>query len=123
MSPSRSVWMRLKNLSSELCVETVTDCPIENSAQKSTLQSHCAARFGRLPSRQSLAGGLLFLQTQCPVSLHQGMNVAGAFIDHRRLAVAQITLDRIIIRVAVRAVNFDGHRRGLLAAHSRLPFR
>ena len=51
------------------------------------------------------------------------MNVAGAFIDNRRLAVAQVALNRIVVRITVGAVDFDGHRRGLFAAHGCLPFR
>ena len=51
------------------------------------------------------------------------MNIARALVDDRGFAVAQITLDRIIVRIAVGAVHFDGHRRGLFAAHGRLPFR
>src|ERR1043166_1705275 len=62
-----------------------------------------------LPGWQSSPGGLLLLKPEGPVPLHGCVNVACAFVNDRGLAVAQVTLDGIVIRITIRAVNFDGH--------------
>src|ERR1044072_4677523 len=81
------------------------------------------ARFGGFVGRQRPAGRLLAFEAERPVGLHECVYVARALIDDCGLAVAQIALDGIVVRVAVRAVNFNCHRRGLLAADGRLPLR
>ena len=50
-----------------------------------------------LPHRQRAASGLLFFQAQSPISLHEGVDVTRSFVDDRGLAVAQVSLDRIIV--------------------------
>src|SRR5688500_7502595 len=76
-----------------------------------------------LPRRKRAAGGFLLLEPQRPVRLHERVNVASALVDDRSLAVAQIPLHRIIVRIAVSAVNFNRHRRSLFASRCGLPLR
>ena len=47
------------------------------------------------------------------VGLDQRVQLAGALVDDRRLGVAQVALDRVLVRVAVRAVDLDRVERGL----------
>ena len=62
------------------------------------LKTACGIRSQLLlEGRQGLARGLLFLKTKGPVSLHQRVNVAGAFVDDGGLAVTQVTLDGIVV--------------------------
>src|SRR5437879_1578249 len=58
-----------------------------------TSEGNCPARLRRFPRRQTLPGRLLFFQSQGPVSLHQRVNVASAFVDDRGFAVAQVAFD------------------------------
>ena len=57
------------------------------------------------------------------VGLHQLVNLARAFVDDRALAVAEEAPDRILVRVAVRAVNLHGVAGGLLGRDGGEPFR
>src|SRR6185369_7022179 len=42
-----------------------------------------------LPGRKRLAGWLFFLQSERPVSLHEGVNITRALVDDRGFAVTQ----------------------------------
>src|SRR6476620_3819851 len=49
------------------------------------------------PGRQLLTRGLFLLEAEGPVGLHQRVNVARSLVNDRRLAVAPIALDRIVV--------------------------
>src|ERR671915_119277 len=66
-----------------------------------------------------LPGGLRTPQGPIPpvsedvVGLHQGVDLAGSLVDHRALGVAQVALDRVLVAVAVGAMDLDGVERAL----------
>src|SRR4030095_168851 len=74
-----------------------------------------------LPGWQRLASSLLLLQNESPISLHQRVNVTCTLVDDGRFAVAQVTLNRIIVRISIRSVDLNRHGGGFLAANGRLP--
>ena len=47
------------------------------------------------------------------IGLHQGVDLRGSLVDDRALAVAQVTLDRVLVAVAIRAVDLDRVERAL----------
>ncbi len=57
------------------------------------------------------------------VSLHDLVNLASALVDHRALAIAIEAAHRVLVRIAVRAVNLHGVTGGALGRHRREPFR
>src|SRR6476659_6416965 len=57
----------------------------------------CHGLHGSLEGWQRPARGLLFLLSECPVGLHEGMNIARALVDDRSLAIAQVALDGIVV--------------------------
>src|SRR5262249_44104887 len=57
------------------------------------------------------------------VGLHHLVNLARALVDDRALAVAEEAPDRILVGVAVRAVNLDGVAGGALRRDGREPLR
>src|SRR6267143_945792 len=57
------------------------------------------------------------------VGLHDLVNLARAFVDDRAFAIPVETPDRILVGVAVRAVDLDGVTRHALRRHGREPLR
>src|SRR5262249_7266178 len=57
------------------------------------------------------------------VGLHDFVNLARAFVDDRALAVAEEAPDRILVGIAVRAVNLDGVASRTLGRDGREPLR
>src|SRR5947199_8033210 len=57
------------------------------------------------------------------VGLHDLVNLARAFVNDRALAVPEETADRVLVRIAVRAVNLHRVSRGALGRDGREPFR
>ena len=49
------------------------------------------------------------------IGLHEGVDLARALVDDRALGVAQVALDRVLVRVAVGAVDLDGVHRAATA--------
>src|SRR3954462_4637103 len=81
------------------------------------------ARLGGFVGRERAARGLLALEAERPVGLHERVYVARALVDDRGFAVPKVTLDGVVIREAVRAVYLNRHRSGLLAPNGGLPLR
>src|SRR5207302_11317576 len=61
-----------------------------------------------LVGRKRLFERAVFAVAEGVLALQDGVNLARALVDDRRAGVAQEPLDRVIGRVAVRAVHLDG---------------
>src|SRR5947209_4219711 len=73
--------------------------------------------------RQRTARRALGAVTQGIFALHDGVNLARALIDNRRLGVAQVAEYRIFVAVAVGAVYFDRVRGGIKRGIAGVPLR
>src|SRR5687767_1881193 len=69
------------------------------------------------------APGLVLAVAESVVGLHELVDLAGALVDHRGLAVAIEPPDRVLVGVAVAAVDLDRVRGATLAGHRREPLR
>ena len=61
----------------------------------------------RLAGQRRAAQWAVLAVAQQIVRLDQGVQLAGALVDHGRLAVAQIALHGVVVGVAVRAMDLD----------------
>ena len=73
--------------------------------------------------RQLAARRLVLAEAEHVVGLHQLVDLARALVDHRALAVAVEAADRILVGVAVGAVDLHGVAGGALGRDGREPLR
>src|ERR1043165_4226664 len=78
---------------------------------------------GTADRRQLAPGRTIGPEPEDVVGLHHLVDLAGAFVDHRPLAVAIEPADRILVGVAVGAVDLHGIPGGALGCHRGEPFR
>src|SRR5262245_21255174 len=90
-----------------------------NSSERSESMS---ALHGFAVSRKLAARRPVLAVAEQIVRLHDLVDLAGAFVDERALAVPEISSDRVLVGVAVRAVNLHRVARGALRRHAREPF-
>src|SRR4051812_15273458 len=74
-----------------------------------------------LISRKLASGRSIRAVAEEVVGLHEFVNLAGPFVDHRGLAVAEEPSDRVLVGVAVGAVDLDGVARRLLGGDGGEP--
>src|SRR5438128_1778184 len=91
---------------------------LTNSRNRS---SRCMALLLALVGRQLDPARLVLPVAERVVGLHDLVDLAGALVDHGRLAVPVEAADGVLVRVAVAAVDLNGVGGGALALHRREP--
>src|SRR5215207_4819036 len=79
-----------------------------NSSERSEYIERLARGHRRLVGRELAAGRAIGPIAEEIVGLHQLVDLARAFVDHRALAVAIEAAHRIFVGVAVGAMHLDG---------------
>src|SRR5262245_30106249 len=89
-----------------------------NSSERSESMS---ALHGFAVSRKLAAGRPVLAVAEQIVRLHDLVDLAGAFVDDRALAVPEESADRVLVGVAVRAVDLHRITGGALRRHGGEP--
>ena len=134
-SPRRPTWSDLcRSPWPIVCAQAIAACSTtrRNSSERSEsmqLEGCDCPRLGvrtcvtSLVRRQLAARRPIDAVAEQVVGLHDLVNLARAFVDHRALAVAVEAADRILVGIAVGAVNLHGVAGRALGRDGREPLR
>src|SRR6187200_1487857 len=96
---------------------------LRKSRERSESMDRWSVVRGTADRRQLAAGRTIGSEPEDVVGLHHLVDLAGAFVDHRPLAVAVEPADGVLVGVAVGAVHLHGISGGALGCHGSEPFR